>query len=108
MCDAKALLDGPAELVSALERYKDLGVTADIKMDWPKFIAYKHKSIDPLANVMTGMLTNAGFTIIRGSAKFVDSHTVQVADHGNDDGNNLGIPNSDRWSHRNACTNAPF
>ncbi|MBP5324120.1 MAG: NAD(P)/FAD-dependent oxidoreductase [Pseudobutyrivibrio sp.] len=79
-CDAKALLDGPAELVSALERYKDLGVTADIKMDWPKFMAYKHQSIDPLANVMTGMLTNAGFTIIRGSAKFVDSHTVQVAD----------------------------
>lgn len=67
-CDAKALLDGPAELVSALERYKDLGVTADIKMDWPKFMAYKHQSIDPLANVMTDMLTNAGFTIIRGSA----------------------------------------
>ncbi len=27
-CDAKALLDGPAELVSALDRYKNLGLSA--------------------------------------------------------------------------------
>ncbi len=79
-CDAKALLDGPAELVSALERYKDLGVTADIKMDWPKFLQYKHQVIDPLAPVMEGMLTNAGFTVIRGSAKFIDAHTVEIGD----------------------------
>ena len=79
-CDAKALLDGPAELVSALERYKDLGVSADIKMDWPKFMTYKHQSIDPLAGAMTGMLTGAGFTIIRGDASFVDDHTVKVGD----------------------------
>ncbi len=79
-CDAKALLDGPAELVSALERYKDLGVTSDIKMDWKKFMEYKHASIDPLAGAMTGMLTGAGFTIINGDAKFVDAHTVLVGD----------------------------
>ena len=79
-CDAKALLDGPAELVSALERYKDLGLSADVKMDWPKFMGYKHMVIDPLANAMTGLLTNAGFTIIRGSAEFVDQHTVKVGD----------------------------
>ena len=29
-CNAKALLDGPAELVSALERYKEPGVTATL------------------------------------------------------------------------------
>lgn len=79
-CDAKALLDGPAELVSALERYKNLGVTADVKMDWPKFMEYKHQSIDPLAGAMTGMLTGAGFTIINGDAIFVDSHTVQAGE----------------------------
>lgn len=79
-CDAKALLDGPAELVSALERYKALGVTADVKMDWPKFMQYKHQSIDPLATLMTGMLTGAGFDLIKGSAEFVDAHTVKVGD----------------------------
>ncbi len=79
-CDAKALLDGPAELVSALKRYRDLGVTADVKMDWAKFMSYKHQSIDPLANVMTGMLNGAGFEIIRGDASFVDAHTVQVGE----------------------------
>ena len=79
-CDAKALLDGPAELVSALERYKDLGLSADKKMDWPKFIEYKHQVIDPLATVMTGMLTNAGFQIIRGSAEFIDKNTVKIGD----------------------------
>lgn len=79
-CDAKALLDGPAELVSALERYKDLGLGGNVTMDWPKFMEYKHQVIDPLANVMTGMLTNAGFDIIRGSAEFVDAHTVKVGD----------------------------
>ena len=77
-CDAKALLDGPAELVSALERYKELGVTADVKMDWPKFMQYKHQSIDPLATLMTGMLTGAGFDIIKGSAESVDAHTVKA------------------------------
>ena len=77
-CDAKALLDGPAELVSALERYKELGVTADVKMDWPKFMQYKHQSIDPLATLMTGMLTGAGFDLIKGSAEFVDAHTVKA------------------------------
>ncbi len=79
-CDAKALLDGPAELVSALDRYKDLGLSADVKMDWPKFMEYKHQVIDPLATVMTGMLTKAGFTIIKGSAEFVDANTVKVGD----------------------------
>ncbi|MCR5343331.1 MAG: NAD(P)/FAD-dependent oxidoreductase [Butyrivibrio sp.] len=79
-CDAKALLDGPAELVSALDRYKDLGLSADVKMDWSKFMEYKHQVIDPLATVMTGMLTKAGFTIIKGSAEFVDANTVKVGD----------------------------
>ncbi len=79
-CDAKALLDGPAELVSALERYKELGLTADIKMDWSKFMQYKHAVIDPLSDAMTGMLTQAGFPIIRGSARFIDAHTVQVGE----------------------------
>lgn len=79
-CDAKALLDGPAELVSALERYKDLGLSAEIKMDWPKFMGYKHQVIDPLAPLMEGMLANAGFTVIRGSAEFVDAHSVKVGD----------------------------
>lgn len=77
-CDAKALLDGPAELVSALERYREIGVTADISMDWPKFMAYKHSSIDPLAGAMKGMLTGAGFTLIDGDASLVDNHTVNV------------------------------
>ena len=79
-CDAKALLDGPAELVSALDRYKELGLSADIKMDWPKFMQYKHQVIDPLATVMSGMLTQAGFDLIKGDAEFVDAHTVKAGD----------------------------
>lgn len=79
-CDAKALLDGPAELVSALERYKDLGLNAEVSMDWSKFMAYKHQLIDPLAPVMDGMLSQAGFDILRGNASFVDAHTVKVGD----------------------------
>ncbi len=79
-CDAKALLDGPAELVSALDRYKDLGLSADIKMNWPKFMEYKHQVIDPLSEVMTGMLTNAGFPVIKGSAEFIDEHSVKIGE----------------------------
>jgi glutathione reductase (NADPH) len=79
-CDAKALLDGPAELVSALERYKELGLSADIKMDWPKFMQYKHQVIDPLSMLMDGMLTQAGFDLIKGDAEFVDAHTVKAGD----------------------------
>ena len=49
-------------------------------MDWPKFMGYKHQVIDPLATLMIGMLTGAGFQIIKGSAEFVDAHTVKVGD----------------------------
>lgn len=79
-CDAKALLDGPAELVSALDRYKDLGLSADVKMDWPKFMQYKHQVIDPLSMFMDGMLTQAGFGLIKGDAEFIDTHTVKAGD----------------------------
>ena len=79
-CDAKALLDGPAELVSALKRYESIGVTADIHMDWRKFMEYKHQSIDPLAPLMNGMLEGQGFTVFHGNASFVDEHTVSIGD----------------------------
>lgn len=41
---------------------------------------YKHQVIDPLSMFMDGMLTQAGFDLIKASAEFVDAHTVKAGD----------------------------
>jgi len=46
---------------------------------WPTLIANKNAEIERLNGVYGRMLANAGVTLLAGTAKFVDAHTVAVA-----------------------------
>ncbi|WP_367296361.1 NAD(P)/FAD-dependent oxidoreductase [Levilactobacillus yonginensis] len=77
-CDAKILLDGPAELLARVANYQDVGLAADIQLDWPRFMAYKHRVIDALPNQMTNLFTKMGIDIIHGKGILMGSHSIQV------------------------------
>lgn len=77
-CDAKILLDGPAELLARLRRYSTVGVDTTAHVDWQQFMAYKHQVIDPLPTQMAGMFDQLGIDVIQGSAILMGDHLIQV------------------------------
>ncbi|WP_461215475.1 dihydrolipoyl dehydrogenase family protein [Lacticaseibacillus sp. GG6-2] len=79
-CDAKIALDGPFQLVEQLQRYEGAGVTEVPTISWPALMTYKHQLIDPLAPTMAQLFTQLGVTMIEGTGKLVDAHTVAVND----------------------------
>lgn len=79
-CNAKILLDGPAELLHHLHNYHGIGINDAVNIVWPELMAYKHQVIDPMDDVMARILAVDGIDIIFGHASFVDEHTVVVAD----------------------------
>lgn len=81
-CNAKILLDGPAEVVHHLQHYHGIGINDTPNIIWPELMAYKHEVIDPLSNELTKLLAVDGIDIISGHATFIDSKTIEV-DHTN-------------------------
>jgi len=77
-CDAKILLDGPAELLARVAHYQNVGLTANPRLDWSKFMAYKHQVIDALPHQMTDLFTKMGIDIIHGKGILMGSHSIQV------------------------------
>jgi glutathione reductase (NADPH) len=80
-CDAKIALDGPFQLVEQLARFTGAGVTNTPVLNWSDLMTYKHQVIDPLAPTMTALFNQLGITMLAGSAKLTDAHTVTVAGH---------------------------
>ncbi|MFC6290895.1 dihydrolipoyl dehydrogenase family protein [Levilactobacillus angrenensis] len=77
-CDAKILLDGPAELITRMNHYANAGVTATTTVDWPAFMAYKHQVIDALPNQMAQAFDQLGIDVIQGSGILMGDHLIQV------------------------------
>jgi len=77
-CNAKILLDGPAEMIHHLNHYHGIGINETPDIVWPELMAYKHEVIDPLSDGLAHMLSVDGIDIISGHAKFVDANTVKV------------------------------
>ena len=78
-CDAKILLDSPFELKEGLDRYKGIGLGREAKLDWKSLMAYKKQVIGYMQPAMSGLFDRFGFDLIRGEAKFIDAHTIEVA-----------------------------
>ncbi|WP_220740674.1 dihydrolipoyl dehydrogenase family protein [Leuconostoc miyukkimchii] len=78
-CNAKILLDGPAEMIHHLHHYHGIGINDTPDVIWPELMAYKHRVIDPLSDGLAKMLSVDGIDIIAGHAKFIDKHTITVA-----------------------------
>lgn len=77
-CDAKILLDSPFELKEGLDRYQNIGLKQEAKIDWPSLMGYKKQVIGFMQPAMEGLFNNFGFDVIRGAAKFIDAHTIEV------------------------------
>ncbi|MGL4267213.1 MAG: FAD-dependent oxidoreductase, partial [Weissella cibaria] len=79
-CNAKILLDGPAELLHHLHNYHGIGMNDAVNIVWPELMAYKHQVIDLMDEAMAQILAVDGIDIIFGHASFVDAHTITVND----------------------------
>lgn len=77
-CDAKILLDSPIALKEGLERYQNLGLAKSAELSWNALMKYKKNYIGALPNALGGLFDKFGFDVIRGAAKFVDAHTIEV------------------------------
>ncbi|WP_349582522.1 dihydrolipoyl dehydrogenase family protein [Leuconostoc citreum] len=77
-CNAKILLDGPAEMIHHLHHYHGVGINEKPDIIWPELMAYKHQVIDPLSDGLARMLSIDGIDIIAGHAQFVDTQTISV------------------------------
>lgn len=51
-----------------------------VSFDWPTLVANKNREIERLNGIYGRMLENAGVTVIEGTAKLSDPHTVVVGD----------------------------
>ncbi|WP_294976050.1 NAD(P)/FAD-dependent oxidoreductase [uncultured Leuconostoc sp.] len=78
-CNAKILLDGPAEMIHHLHHYHGVGINDTPDIVWPELMAYKHEVIDPLSDGLTRMLSVDGIDIMTGHAKFMTAQTITVA-----------------------------
>lgn len=79
-CNAKILLDGPAEMMHHLHHYHGIGINDTPDIIWPELMAYKHQVIDPLSDGLAKMLSVDGIDIIAGHAQFIDAQTITVGD----------------------------
>ncbi|MEJ6399934.1 dihydrolipoyl dehydrogenase family protein [Nicoliella lavandulae] len=81
-CNAKMLLDGPADLLHQVGAYKKTGLTGELKIDWPALMKYKHKILDsdPDHNAIRDSFPKMGIDIIDGWGQITDAHHIQVGD----------------------------
>lgn len=77
-CNAKITLDRPVEILRQVEQLQGRGFDSLPQLNWHDLMAHKHEVIDGLALGNEMKLQNAGVTNIKGHARFVDSHTVEV------------------------------
>lgn len=77
-CDAKILLDAPIELKESLDRYQNIGLAKKAEIDWNSLMQYKKGYIGSMPAALDGLFNQFGFDVIKGAAKFVDAHTIEV------------------------------
>ncbi|MDY6429590.1 MAG: NAD(P)/FAD-dependent oxidoreductase [Bacilli bacterium] len=77
-CDAKILLDAPIAYKEALDRYQNIGLAKQAEINWNALMQYKKGVIGFMPNALDGLFNQFGFDVIRGAAKFIDAHTIEV------------------------------
>ncbi|MHA8262280.1 dihydrolipoyl dehydrogenase family protein [Lactobacillaceae bacterium Melli_B3] len=81
-CNAKMLLDGPADLLHQVHAYQNIGLDGNLKIDWPALMKHKHQLLDadPRHENIRQSFPKLGIDIIDGWASISDAHHVQVDD----------------------------
>ncbi len=78
-CVPKKVLVAAAEVIDKINRSPSHHIHVGIPViDWSQLIQQKREIIDPLSPSFEKSLQHKGIELIRGSARFVDDHTVAV------------------------------
>ena len=80
-CIPSKLLLYPAEIVRTAEKGRDIGVSAEVKVDFPKIMKRMRTLIDAdISSIREGLSTSPNVDYYHSSAEFVAPYTLQVAD----------------------------
>ena len=76
-CNAKILLDGPFELTTAMENYREIGVFDKVpEVNWEKLMQYKLPYFEAVKPLTKANMEQSGCVCIHGEGKLKDAHTV--------------------------------
>ncbi|MCS8588887.1 dihydrolipoyl dehydrogenase family protein [Lactiplantibacillus plantarum] len=79
-CNAKITLDQPVALKNQVANFQGYGLRGEPTIDWQANFDHERDVIAGLPDMIAGLMTSAGVTLINGRGTFVDDHTIQVAD----------------------------
>lgn len=79
-CQPKKYLVANAEAVATAAHLSGIGIVAAPKTDWPALQSLKNEFLEGIPEDSFSGYKNAGITPVRGEARLVDEHTVQVGD----------------------------
>lgn len=81
-CVPKKLFVYASEVAEFVEQSRGFGwqLNGELIFDWPTLRDNKNTEIARLNRIYQSLLENAGVTILRGQARFVDAHSVQVGE----------------------------
>lgn len=81
-CVPKKLFVYASEVAEFMEQSRGFGwqLDGELRFDWPTLRDNKNTEIARLNRIYQTLLDNAGVIIIRGHARFVDAHSVQVGE----------------------------
>ncbi|MGY5340410.1 dihydrolipoyl dehydrogenase family protein [Levilactobacillus spicheri] len=77
-CNAKIALDAPVALQRQLAALNPV-LTGKTQLHWGANLAHKDAVIQPLPDMIGGLLTASGVDLIHGRGRLTDAHTVTVA-----------------------------
>ncbi|NBB81962.1 MAG: glutathione-disulfide reductase [Alphaproteobacteria bacterium] len=78
-CVPKKVMWYAAELAQGVRKAPGFGIQAELRgVDWPALVRGREGMIDGIRDFWNGYVDELGITLIRGEARFVDAHTVEV------------------------------
>jgi glutathione reductase (NADPH) len=78
-CDPKKVLLAGAQPVDLASRLQGKAVRGHLSIVWPVLMVFKRRFTDPVPDRTEESLRKAGVEVLRGRARFVSSHRVEVA-----------------------------
>ena len=79
-CDPKKVLVGAADVIDWARRMSVHGIyAADLRIDWPELMRFKHTFTDPVPRDREQGFEGAGIRAFHGVARFVAPDTIEIA-----------------------------
>ena len=79
-CDPKKMLIGGADAVDAGRRMQGHGVAGELRINWPKLIAFKRTFTDPVPQKQEAYYAAQGIDAFHGLARFTEPDAVPSQD----------------------------